>query len=477
MGRIAVLKPILNLKFSRFSLVYLALSLLLVLNFQNCDRLILSTTEDNSNKASGNGQGYDGLSSGNGQGYDGFASTTGVYYQYIDTVKCNSGANATYASKINFGTAAAPLNPPQIYNNECSGASTSNVTSDYLAYKPYSDKIITYEKGIFEKFAQAPTAINNAPVAFCQSTLDANTGLDVLVRHNNANGSYTAEIYVGLDSTVSGFRYEKRFVENFAVSLSSSSLNTVYRADFFNLLLRGSNANGNSDGALSTVIDGKNYSNLPMICKHQAPVSPTLLPSNAGAGANLLPTADFSFSCTDLACNFTNLSVDTDGSIASSAWTFGDSTGSAASSPSKIFGAYSSYTVNLTVTDNRGGTAVVSKIVTLNRAGNITIITDSSSGTDRYFLNNNTTVNLIYSEVGADTTATGWISTSTSGMPPCPFVSEYRPLASIGWNYNALLSEFSTTQFANSPGITTSVSICLRNSSTGSTSKVELTFR
>ena len=473
-----MLKLISNFKFSRFSLIYLALSLLLVLNFQNCDRLVFSSTEDASNKASGNGQGYDGLSSGNGQGYDGFASTTGVYYQYIDTVRCNNGSTPTYSSKINFGTISAPLNPPQIYNNECSGSSSNNVSPDYLSYKPYSDKIITYEKGIFEKFEQAPSAIANAPVAFCQSTLDVNTGLDVLIRRNNNDGAYTAEIYVGSDSKISGYRYEKRFVDKFSVTSTTSSLNTIYRAEFFNLLLRSSNTNGNSDGSLSTVIDGNNYSNLPMICKHQAPVSTTLLPSSTGpSGANVLPTADFTFSCAGLTCNFVNTSSDTDGSIASASWSFGDGTGSALMNPAKSYASFASYNVSLMVTDNRGGTANISKVVTISRPANISVVTSSTAGTDRYFLSNNTTVNVIYSEVGASATATGWISSSTTGMPACPIISDYRPLTAQGWSPDSTGNELSTTVFANSPGITTSVSICLRNSATGDTSKVEITFR
>lgn len=465
-------------KLISFSLLPLLLSLILVLSFQNCDRLIM--TEDGSNKASGNGQGYDGLSSsGNGQGYDGFASTTGVYYQYVENVNCGISSSPSYSSKIDFGTPSAPLNPPLIYNNQCSNYSPINSQTDYLSYKPYSDKIITYEKGIFEKFDQLPTSVTNSPVAFCQSTLDANTGLDVLVRHNNTDGAYTAEIYVGVEQAPSAaYRYEKRFVEKFIVSRSNSTLNTVYRANSFNLLLRAANANNNSDGSISTTIDGVNYSNLPMICKHQAPVTPTLLPAPISAGpapTNMAPNADFSFSCNSLTCNFINLSSDSDGSIVSSNWNMGDSTGSAQTHPIKTYGAYTSYNVSVTVTDNRGNTGTVTKNVTLTRPSNINIGVNSTSGIDSYFLNNNTIVTVIYSEAGASTTATGWIQTSTTAMAACPAIADYRPLSDLGWSLTG--GDYSTQIFINSPGVATSVSLCLRNSSTGTTSKLQLSFR
>ena len=39
---------------------------------------------------------------------------------------------------------------------------------------------------------------------------------------------------------------------------------------------------------------------------------------------NTAPTANFTWECTDLACSFTNLSSDADGTVAASAWDFGD---------------------------------------------------------------------------------------------------------------------------------------------------------
>ena len=85
--------------------------------------------------------------------------------------------------------------------------------------------------------------------------------------------------------------------------------------------------------------------------------------------SNNAPTASFSNSCTDLACSFTDSSSDSDGSIASYAWDFGDGAQSSAQNPSHTYAADGTYTVTLTVTDNEGATDSVSSSVTVSTGG------------------------------------------------------------------------------------------------------------
>jgi PKD repeat protein/Flp pilus assembly pilin Flp len=80
-------------------------------------------------------------------------------------------------------------------------------------------------------------------------------------------------------------------------------------------------------------------------------------------GPNAAPVANFVFDCSYLTCNFTNTSTDSDGSISSSAWSFGDNTSSSNTSPSKTYGAAGTYNVTLTVTDNGGISTSVTKTV------------------------------------------------------------------------------------------------------------------
>ncbi|MGH2829212.1 MAG: PKD domain-containing protein, partial [Actinomycetota bacterium] len=100
--------------------------------------------------------------------------------------------------------------------------------------------------------------------------------------------------------------------------------------------------------------------------------SPNRLLYNAfigGGGANQPPTANFTYSCTGLTCNFTDTSTDPDGTIASRSWNFGDGTTSTATNPTKTYAAAGTYTVTLTVTDNGGASASTSRSVTVTSGG------------------------------------------------------------------------------------------------------------
>ena len=86
-----------------------------------------------------------------------------------------------------------------------------------------------------------------------------------------------------------------------------------------------------------------------------------------GAGQqNQAPSASFTFGCTELACGFDGSgSSDSDGSIASYAWNFGDGNNGAGVSPSHTFGSGGTYSVTLLVTDNVGATGATSQNVTV----------------------------------------------------------------------------------------------------------------
>ncbi len=83
---------------------------------------------------------------------------------------------------------------------------------------------------------------------------------------------------------------------------------------------------------------------------------------------NAAPTANFTWECTDLACTFTNLSSDSDGTVTESSWDFGDDDQSQNASPNHTFATAGAFQVSLTVTDDGGAEGTVTKAVNVTAA-------------------------------------------------------------------------------------------------------------
>lgn len=92
----------------------------------------------------------------------------------------------------------------------------------------------------------------------------------------------------------------------------------------------------------------------------------------SGGSANVAPVANFSVATNALTANFTDSSTDSDGSIASRSWNFGDGTSSTAANPSHTYSAAGTYSVALTVTDNGG--------LSNTRTQSVTVSSGSSGG-------------------------------------------------------------------------------------------------
>ena len=89
---------------------------------------------------------------------------------------------------------------------------------------------------------------------------------------------------------------------------------------------------------------------------------------------NSAPTASFTFSCNGLVCNFDGSgSTDSDGTISSYAWTFGDGGTGSGKTASHTYNTASTYSVTLTVTDNGGLTGISTHNVTVSQSTGINL--------------------------------------------------------------------------------------------------------
>jgi PKD repeat protein len=85
---------------------------------------------------------------------------------------------------------------------------------------------------------------------------------------------------------------------------------------------------------------------------------------------NAPPLARFTSSCVGLACGFdASTSTDSDGSITSYAWDFGDGTRGTGVRPTHTYAVAGTRPVTLTVTDDHGATAVTTRQVTVAASG------------------------------------------------------------------------------------------------------------
>ncbi|MGH8957211.1 MAG: S8 family serine peptidase, partial [Acidimicrobiia bacterium] len=88
--------------------------------------------------------------------------------------------------------------------------------------------------------------------------------------------------------------------------------------------------------------------------------------NSGGPPANQPPQAALTYTCNGLTCNFTDMSTDPDGTVASRNWLFGDGEMSTSATPSHTYSGSGDYSVTLTVTDNDAATDEVTQLVTVS---------------------------------------------------------------------------------------------------------------
>ena len=138
------------------------------------------------------------------------------------------------------------------------------------------------------------------------------------------------------------------------------------------------------------------------------------------------PTAEFTSATTDLTVFFTDASTDSDGSLVSWDWDFGDSSSSTLQDPGHTYGSAGTYTASLTVTDNSGAADIISHPVT---------VTDPPQPNDpptADFTSSNSDLTALFTDTSTDTDGTvvswdwdfGDSGTSTAQNPSHAYAAE-----------------------------------------------------
>jgi PKD repeat protein len=165
------------------------------------------------------------------------------------------------------------------------------------------------------------------------------------------------------------------------------------------------------------------YSTYPPICGTFTYGEVEDYTANISGGGNIPPTADFTFTTTDLTADFTDASSDADGTIVGWDWDFGDGNTSTAQNPSHTYAAAGTYNVTLTVTDNDSATDSVTKPVTVTAP-------NQAPTADFTFTTDCLTANFTDASSDPDGTIVGWDwdfgdgNTSTSQNPSHTYAAD-----------------------------------------------------
>jgi lysyl endopeptidase len=172
--------------------------------------------------------------------------------------------------------------------------------------------------------------------------------------HIHAFWQATGGITEGGSSGSPLFSPQRRIIGQLHGGPSSCSATGANRSDYYGRLSVSWNGGGTNATRLSNWLDPTGSGVM------------TLDGITSGGGGNVAPVANFSFTTSELTASFTDGSSDSDGTIASRSWNFGDGGTSSAASPSRTYAAAGTYSVTLTVTDNGGLSHSTTKSVTVS---------------------------------------------------------------------------------------------------------------
>ncbi|MDQ3735763.1 MAG: PKD domain-containing protein [Actinomycetota bacterium] len=315
-----------------------------------------------------------------GDHYQAFRSGSAIY-------------SASHAHNCSLMRAFPEINPRPRHAHAVSLAATTTVTGGWLVGKPAPTMLAwapDFTIGTFTGQSQGPWSVdgNSQYVVYAGEFTYVNaTRQQGLVRFAVARlapNQRGPKASTGLTPTLS----------NPAVGTARVTWQATYDQDNENLTYRVVR-NGNTAAPIYVTTVASKLWSLPSVTfddvglptgtyTYQIYVVDPFGNQNLGAAANVVvvglpgtanspPTAGFTHTTNALTASFDATgSTDTDGTINSYAWTFGDgstASGATASRTSRTYATPGTYSVQLTVTDNDGATGFITKSVTVAAAG------------------------------------------------------------------------------------------------------------
>lgn len=256
----------------------------------------------------------------------GFA-TSGLTVTFTDSSADADGTIASRSWNFGDGTTSTATNPTKTYG----AAGTYTVTLT-----------VTDNQGATGTRSQSVTVGSTPPPTSTLQNGVPKTGLSAAVGQNL---SFTLDVPAGatnLSFVMSGGSGDA----DLHVRFGTPPTLTVYDCRPY--------TNGNNETCnIAPTQAGRYY---VMLNAYAAFAGVSLVGSYTAGSGNSPPVANFTFTTSGLAASFTDSSTDSDGTIASRSWNFGDGTTSTATNPTKTYAAAGTYTVSLAVTDNQGAT-------------------------------------------------------------------------------------------------------------------------